>query len=642
MNQRWKGVTRLPNIIQITLVLLCVLLSPNSLANIIQLNDGDANLAQWNRDLSPIQNINGNWHFRLGSHTEPNSIDLNNPKLDTLRTIPDLWGIPQGPKERFKYSNTGQASYMLNMYNIPNEQLTLNFNRVCSSADIFLIDHNGPVTHLGKIGSAGDSDSNTLPRMRPVTLNLPRPTPKNASLLVNISNFHLRDGGMCDRVELGVQSAVRNSEIWSISSTMVTLGILFGVAIYSLGLSIQNPIESSSKWLVAVCTSAAVFFMSTESMLEFLFSTPNLTSFELHFKMRYLGILFFSTSLHRMSLAALKRRNETKLERGQRIIGWIFAVFIIFFSTSDFTMFVPILALIFGYNFYRSLREIYKAWRFNEPGALWLLVGIFALTLAMLMQPLSYTLHNEARIAIQVAVIIFVFLQSQFIGLRFKNALNESRFLSEHLQEEISRKTRDIKQQQKELLAVRGELKSASFIDKTTGIYSRAYFENQLEVEWSRCLRESRPLALVLFDMDGSKKINHDFGRSAGDQWLFHFAHKLGEHVRRQTDIAARYGGDEFVLLLPDCNLEEAMTIAENFLQDIHNSTLKLGDEELKFSVTAGLQAVTPDDDSSATEELINRAVVALHQAKDTQRGQVRIYKAKCAPNNDSSDPTQG
>lgn len=617
-----------------TIFLLVVMLfSSLGIANTIEFKPGEINLDSWNRNLTPIQNINGQWHFRAGSHTDPNTINTKNPTLDKLRSIPDLWGIPQEDNESFRYVGNGQASYMLNMYNIPNEPLALYFKQVCSSGEIYLVDHAGEVSLLGRIGQAGKNDSDTLPRMRPIILNLPQPTPTNASLIINISNFHLRDGGLCDRVDIGTPSALRNAEIWSISTTMVTIGILLGVGIYSLGLSIQNPIESSSKWLLAVCASASVFFLSTESMLEFLFATPNITSFELHFKMRYLGILFFSTSLHRMSLAALKKRNNSKLEKGQRIAGWIFAVFILFFSTADFTMFVPILALIFAYNFYRSLREIYKAWRFNEPGSLWLLVGIMALTLAMLMQPLSYTLHNEASIAIQVAIVIFVFLQSQFIGLRFKNALNESRFLSEHLQDEIARKTRDLRQQQKELTAIRGELKSASFIDKTTGIYSRAYFENQLEVEWSRCLRESRPLALVLFDLDGSKQINQRYGRGAGDQWLYQFAHKLGEHIRRQTDIAARYGGDEFVLLLPDCDLKEAEKFAAVFMQDIHATSLKLGDEELTFSVTAGLQVVTPDEDSSATEELINKAVVALHQAKDNQRGQVVSYKRKSTTN---------
>jgi diguanylate cyclase (GGDEF)-like protein len=318
----------------------------------------------------------------------------------------------------------------------------------------------------------------------------------------------------------------------------------------------------------------------------------------------------------------LKRRNESKLERVQRIAGWIFAAFVVFFSTADFTMMVPILALLFGYNFYRSLREVYKAWKFNEPGALWILVGLISIGIAMLMQPLSYTLHNEARIAIQVSIVIFVFLQSQFIGLRFKTALNESRFLSEHLQEEIARKTRDLRAQQKE-------------------IYSRSYFENQLEIEWSRCQREQSSIALILFDLDGSKLINRDFGRSAGDQWLYHFAHLLGAHVRRQTDIAARYGGDEFVLLLPGCDMFEANLIAEKFLQDVQSSTLKLGDAELSFSVTAGLQAIVPNEDISATEDLVNRAVVALHQAKDTQRGQVRIYKPNRSASTDDAAPKQ-
>jgi diguanylate cyclase (GGDEF)-like protein len=364
-------------------------------------------------------------------------------------------------------------------------------------------------------------------------------------------------------------------------------------------------------------------------MLEVLFPNPSSTSFELHYKLRYLGLLFFAPALHRLCLAALKRRNESKLERYQRVVLWLFGGFILFFSAADFTLFVPVLAVLFTYNMFRSILEVYRAWQYREPGSLWLLVGVVALAFAMLLQPLSYTLHTETRLAIQVAVVIFVFLQSQFIGLRFNTALNESRFLSEHLQEEIMRKTRDLRQQQKELMSLRGELQSASLIDKTTGIYSRAYFENQLNIEWSRCMREKRSLAMILFDMDGSKRINRDYGRNAGDKWLYHFAHSLSDSVRRQTDIAVRYGGDEFALLLPDCDLDEATKIAQAFLERMHGETIEVAGQPIGFSVTAGVQATQPHEDSTATEELINRVVVALHYAKEHKRGEIHAYRAK-------------
>lgn len=590
-----------------------------------RVSDGHINLEHWQPSRHPILNLNGTWRFSSGTKITPDNIN----RIEGTREIPDLWGIPQTSPERWIFSNTGHSGYALTIHHLPSRPLALHLNRICSSADIDIVDSRGEWRRLGSVGVPGNDETDTTPHVRPVVINLPTDLHGQSTLVINVTNFHLRDGGICDRIELGLPSALKTSEMQSIATTMMTLGILFGVALYSLGLSIQNPIESSSKWLIAVCITGAAFFVSSESMLEVLFPNPSSTSFELHFKLRYLGLLFFAPALHRLCLAALKRRNESKLERYQRMTLWLFGAFILFFSAADFTLFVPLLAALFAYNMFRSILEVYRAWQYREPGSLWLLVGIVALGFAMLLQPLSYTLHNETRLAIQAAVVVFVFLQSQFIGLRFNNALSESRFLSEHLQEEISRKTRDLRQQQKELMSVRGELQSASFIDKTTGIYSRAYFENQLNIEWSRCMREQRSLAIILFDMDGSKAVNRDYGRAAGDQWLYHFAHLLGENVRRQSDIAARYGGDEFVLLLPDCDLFEATTIAEQFLTQIHNESLTIGDQSIGFSVTAGVRATVPNEDSTATEELINRAVVALHYAKEHKRGQVHPYRPK-------------
>lgn len=594
-----------------------------------RVDDGSIDLQKWHLGRHPILNLNGQWRYHATGKITPDNL----ASVTALRDIPDLWGVPQSSDERWVYSNAGHGGYALTLRDLPSSPLALHLNRICSSADIHLVDSQGTWRRLGNVGQPGDSDIDTIPHVRPVIMTLPSGLAGEVTLVINVSNFHLRDGGICDRIELGVPSALKTAELQSIASTMMTLGILVGVALYSLGLSIQNPIESSSKWLIAVCLTAATFFISSESMLEIFSSAPSLVSFEMHFKLRYLGLLFFAPSLHRLCLAALKRRNESSLERYQRLTLWIFGVFILFFSAADFTLFVPLLIVLFVYNMFRSILEVYRAWQYREPGSLWLLVGLIALGFAMLLQPLSYTLHNESRLAIQAAVVVFVFLQSQFIGLRFNNALSESRFLSEHLQEEISRKTRDLRQQQKELLSIRGELQEASFIDKTTGIYSRSYFENQLDIEWSRCMREERPLAIILFDMDGSKRINRDYGRPAGDQWLYHFAHLLGDTTRRQSDIAARYGGDEFVLLLPDCDLFEATTIAEQFLQHVHNESLDIAGESIGFSVTAGVHATQPNEDSTATEELINRVIVALHQAKETKRGQVMPYRPKKTTN---------
>lgn len=590
-----------------------------------RVTDGQIHLSEWHTVRHPILNLNGEWRYSRGAKITPDNIDT----ITSKREIPDLWGVPQNANEHWIYSNIGHSGYALTLHDLPSRPLALHLNRICSSAEIDIIDSRGEWRRLGLVGVPGTNDTNTTPHVRPVIVNLPTDLQGTSTLVINVTNFHLRDGGICDRIELGLPSALKTSELQTTATTMMTLGILFGVALYSLGLSIQNPIESSSKWLIAVCITGAAFFISSESMLEVLFPNPSSTSFELHFKLRYLGLLFFAPALHRLCLAALKRRNETKLERYQRMTLWLFGVFILFFSAADFTLFAPLLAALFCYNMFRSILEVYRAWQYREPGSLWLLVGVVALGFAMLLQPLSYTLHNETRLLIQAAVVLFVFLQSQFIGLRFNNALSESRFLSEHLQEEISRKTRDLRQQQKELLSVRGELQSASFIDKTTGIYSRAYFENQLNIEWSRCMREQRPLAIILFDMDGSKTINRDHGRAAGDQWLYHFAHCLGATVRRQSDIAARYGGDEFVLLLPDCDLFEATTIAEQFLTQVHNESIEIDGKTIGFSATAGVQATLPNEDSTATEELMNRAVVALHHAKEHKRGQVHPYRPK-------------
>lgn len=108
-------------------------------------------------------------------------------------------------------------------------------------------------------------------------------------------------------------------------------------------------------------------------------------------------------------------------------------------------------------------------------------------------------------------------------------------------------------------------------IDGLTDIYNRRGFDDALEREWRRCMRQSSPLALVLLDIDHFKHFNDLYGHASGDACLIRVAHAINLTARRSGDFVARYGGEEFVALLPETPLEAAQEIGERIRKAVAN-----------------------------------------------------------------------
>jgi diguanylate cyclase (GGDEF)-like protein len=174
-------------------------------------------------------------------------------------------------------------------------------------------------------------------------------------------------------------------------------------------------------------------------------------------------------------------------------------------------------------------------------------------------------------------------------------------------------------------LVVRAEfLEKLIFLDKLTGLYNRAYFDDQIEREIERANRMGTSMALLMADLDHFKRINDSYGHQAGDRALAHLAGIIKRNIR-QIDIAARYGGEEFAILLPSINRARAVRTAERLrrvVADADFGEITPSLEGTKLSISIGL-ALYPDDAATA-KQLIDRADrVALYAAKNRGRNRV-------------------
>lgn len=150
--------------------------------------------------------------------------------------------------------------------------------------------------------------------------------------------------------------------------------------------------------------------------------------------------------------------------------------------------------------------------------------------------------------------------------------------------------------------------------DHLTGLLNRRLFEEIFNREISRAVRHGTDLALLFFDIDDFKKVNDTFGHPAGDAVLRWFAGLLGKN-KRGEDIAVRYGGEEFVLLLPQTSKSSALLIGERIRAEVQKNFLEVGGQKIRITVSSGL-AVYPYD-ATAADNLLNCADQALYRAKN-------------------------
>lgn len=158
--------------------------------------------------------------------------------------------------------------------------------------------------------------------------------------------------------------------------------------------------------------------------------------------------------------------------------------------------------------------------------------------------------------------------------------------------------------------------------DGVTGLLNHRAFYRELDREVSRQKRYGGNLSLIMVDLDGLKKVNDTFGHRAGDSAIRHVAQKIKLCIR-QTDIAARYGGDEFAIILPNTQLEDAMVVARRLVKLVSGKSILFDHQELNISVSVGLGELKAD---TSLEDLMNRADMALFEAKTAGKNRMQVF----------------
>jgi diguanylate cyclase (GGDEF)-like protein len=156
--------------------------------------------------------------------------------------------------------------------------------------------------------------------------------------------------------------------------------------------------------------------------------------------------------------------------------------------------------------------------------------------------------------------------------------------------------------------------------DALTKLGNRRMFDDMLQREWRRCRRDGLPLTVILFDVDEFKSFNDTYGHQEGDHCLEQIAARLFDAAARGGDLATRYGGEEFALILPATDSQGGAYVANHVRQSVRDMALPhSGCARKIITISAGVATLVPSENLEASE-LVRLADVALYKAKGAGR----------------------
>jgi len=233
-----------------------------------------------------------------------------------------------------------------------------------------------------------------------------------------------------------------------------------------------------------------------------------------------------------------------------------------------------------------------------------------------------WTINNiRLRDPYETIAIFAAYLVSNIYGIFLSVRYDRARRRQFALLVEEKKSRGELAERTRELEKAQDELRLQAMTDPLTGISNRRHFNSQIAEEFERAKRHGAPFTLLAFDIDNLKEINDVFGHDVGDEVLRSFVKHCLARIR-SIDRFARFGGDEFIVLLVQTSQEKAKEVAVRLLSGIKELVIKIEKESIHITVSIGL---TTSDKFLSIEELIKRADMALYNAKNSGRDQVAI-----------------
>jgi two-component system, sensor histidine kinase LadS len=414
-------------------------------------------------------------------------------------------------------------------------------------------------------------------------------------------------------------------------------GIYFGI---SLGLGIYNlflwvGVHKKVYGLYVLVIINLVLFNATLQGYSFRF-WPDAVAFQ-----QYSIYLFSTTASVAVCLFGIAflrtREHQPKLHRFIKaaIYAYLLAIPAIIFAPTHTSAHINVVVTLTGVFiiFVAAIRSVIQGY----APARYYLVGqgavlfsvIFTVLTSQGILPLYYLAPELMKWASAFELIFFSIGVTDLINTERKlreRAQQESNHAHQRLLKSQIEQTEKldnlVRLRTEELEDANTRLQELSTKDELTGLRNRRYLNEILPQEYRRAYRDKKPISLLIFDIDFFKKINDSYGHQFGDLCLIEAGRIIRDNIKRPADIAFRYGGEEFMAILPQSDLAGAIVVAENIRRVFANHVVSNEEYSTTMTISIGISSKIPTE-RDEYEDLLKLADQRLYKAKENGRNQI-------------------
>tara|TARA_R110002124_G_scaffold23065_15_gene85926 strand:- start:182 stop:2074 length:1893 start_codon:yes stop_codon:yes gene_type:complete len=594
---------------------------------------GELDLRHWNFERDGTIRLDGRWLFYWQDFIPPAQRALASD--DTI-VVPGTWnGHEYGDKQ--VVTGHGYASYQLRVLLPPDSpHLAL---KVVDIGEAFKLYVNGQLLH--SVGELGTNARDSKPAFARSVLTLPTDIGSEMNIVIHVSNYHYRSGGVWKVMTLGEVSAIRHAHELALSYAIFLVGSIGFIALYHIALYLQRRQDASPLFFGLFCLIVLVRILATDD--EYLTLLIPSISYSMLVRLEYVSFLLAVPAFAGFVSNLVPGSYPEWISRLCIFLGLAFTAFVMVTPVEVFSEFLVVFqiylvgSVCFGlYIFTRCVveqREVAKAFLF----------GFTVLAIAIVHDVLmSLDVIRTPVFLAGAGMLCFIVIQSYALSLRFAKSFTEVEALSRELEDYTHTLESRVERRTRELEIANRKLEQLVSVDGLTGIANRRAFDDILNREWVGHTRRSSQLALILCDVDYFKRYNDFYGHLEGDDALCKVAHCLSATLQREVDAVARYGGEEFAIILPDTNLDGAMKIAERVnraVRDLH--ILHQGSAvSHELTMSCGVAAIVPTE-KLRPGDLVGLADSALYSAKEKGRNRVAAASSELSAVEKSQQSTR-
>lgn len=265
------------------------------------------------------------------------------------------------------------------------------------------------------------------------------------------------------------------------------------------------------------------------------------------------------------------------------------------------------------------------------PARLFLVAWALFLTGAAMIAALAFGILPKnllTEYGVQIGSAMEMLLLSIALSYRYASLRNENERIAleahQQLERKVAQRTQELRSALTQLEDAHRRLRDSSRRDGLTGLYNRSHFHESFEQHLHDGRTDGKPVSLLMIDLDHFKSINDKYGHLVGDDCLRWASHRIGQALRmHESSLLARFGGEEFVVVLPGYDLRDAVAVAETLRRRLVEEPCISGEHRLRVSASIGVHTVAPDSDGDS-DAALSVADQALYSAKANGRDCVR------------------